>query len=68
MGPIVDLFWNKHAGLFPILHEMARILTPVLASSSVIEREFSKISRYPNREKNRLTAKRILTYRYAKLE
>jgi len=52
MGKTVSQFWCSKSQDFPILSNLASRILNVPVSSSVIERTFSKISRFCTKERN----------------
>lgn len=62
MGELIELFWENHKHQFPILSELALRILNVPASSSIIERTFSKLSRYVTKEKNRLKSSSLCAF------
>ena len=61
-GRSVQTFWRVHKDLFPILSTLANSLVSVVASSSIIEREFSKVSAVVTKVRNRMSARSILHF------
>lgn len=62
MGNLIKNFWSDHMSEFPILAELASKILNIPTSSSVIERTFSKITRYVTKERNRLKSKTLATF------
>ena len=62
MGPLLELFWENHRHRFPILSELALRVLNVPASSSIIERTFSKLGRYVTKERNCLKSKTLSAF------
>ena len=62
MGNLVKNFWCDHISEFPILSELASKILNIPTSSSVIERTFSKITRYVTKERNRLKSKTLAVF------
>lgn len=61
-GKSVRTFWRVHKDMFPILSQLAESLVSVVASSSIIEREFSKVSAVVTKVRNRMSARSILHF------
>ena len=62
MGNLVKNFWCDHISEFPILSDLASKILNIPTSSSVIERTFSKITRYVTKERNRLKSKTLAVF------
>ena len=62
LGPLIESFWEDHRQQFPILSELALRVLNVPASSSIIERTFSKLSRYVTKERNLLKSKTLSAF------
>ena len=62
LGPLIETFWEEHKQEFPILSELALRVLNVPASSSIIERTFSKLSRYVTKERNCLKSKTLSAF------
>lgn len=62
MGNLIKNFWCDHMSEFPILSELASKILNIPTSSSIIERTFSKITRYVTKERNRLKSKTLTVF------
>ena len=62
MGNLIRSFWCDHFNEFPIIAEMATKILNIPTSASIIERTFSKISRYCTKERNRLKSKTLAVF------
>lgn len=62
MGKAVRQFWSSQAHDFPILSDLAMRILNIPVSSSLIERCFSKISRFCTKEKNRIKSETLATF------
>ena len=62
MGQLVSKFWSSQSHSFPILSDLASRILNIPVSSSIIERTFSKISRFCTKEKNRIKSKTLATF------
>ena len=51
-----------HKDIFPILSKLALSLVSVVSSSSIIEREFSKVSAVVTKVRNRMSARSVLHF------
>lgn len=61
-GKLIQSFWCAHYSEFPILSELASKILNIPTSSSIIERTFSKISRYCTKERNRLKSATLAVF------
>lgn len=61
-GKSVQTFWKAHRDIFPIMSQIANRLVSVTASSSIIEREFSKVSAVVTKVRNRMSARSVLHF------
>ena len=62
MGNSVSQFWLAQNQEFPILSNLASRILNIPTSSSIIERTFSKISRFCTKEKNSIKSATLSTF------
>ena len=62
LGKLIESFWEHHREQFPILSELALRILNVPASSSIIERTFSKLGRYVTKQRNCLKSATISAF------
>ena len=62
LGNCVSQFWLAHNQEFPILSDLAARILNIPTSSSIIERTFSKISRFCTKERNSIKSATLATF------